>query len=242
MGASIGVAAVVVVAALVATIGARHDSAPIISAPGPSRTTTPPARTDAESTVTVTAPDGSRYTLTGSKALALASLPVRFHAQISSAPDGLLPAFTAQPIIVQDVSVELWGTCKSGDVYGRWRVVLSCGPNEEIQRILTLLHPRVGADGFLVFAPEKPLILGPTDAPDVELGDGTIGVFGPSTYPAGCPTAANATGTTAHGDLAQVNDTGAWWCEPSDRVRIHVGDVALVADALRSLQVSRAPA
>jgi hypothetical protein len=239
VGGGIGVAAAVVaVAAVVSTMGTRHHSAPVISTPGPSSTRAPSGAA-AGASITVTAPDGSRYTVTGRDALGLSTLPVRFNAQISSVSNP--PEFPAQPVTVQDASAALPHTCASGDVYGRWRVVLGCASNATMQRILTLLHPRVGSDGYLVFTPESSLVLGPTDAPDVELGDDAIGIFGPSTYPAGCPTTTDASGRTAQGDLAQVNDTGAWWCEATAHVRIHVSDAALIGDALHSLRVVAPP-
>lgn len=34
-------------------------------------------------------------------------------------------------------------------------------------------------------------------------------------------------------------DSGAWWRDPGNRVRIHVGDRALIPDALRELHVRR---
>lgn len=106
------------------------------------------------------------------------------------------------------------------------------------------LNAHESADAYLVISTVGPWYwqLRPTEAPDVQLGGGLYGsgamfsFFGPSTYPAGCPTEAESEARTAQGwPVSEVN--GTWWCDADQHVRIRVGDPALVDDAINSLRV-----
>ena len=142
----------------------------------------------------LTAPNGTSFAVSGADALGLDRLPVRFHAHIRST--GNASDFTAQRIVVQDVSAPTPRTCWVGRTYGHWRLLLSCGTDAEHLRIFDLLDGRVNADGFVVFDPKSPMKITGTDSPDVEFGDGAIGIYSAASFPAACPSTeqANASG------------------------------------------------
>jgi hypothetical protein len=223
--ASVIVVAVVLVGVVSTILATPHHRSPAIA-------TTVRPLTDA---LNVTAPDGTAFALSGSRDLDLTRLSIRFFAHIRS--DALASDFTPQKIVVQDVAAPTPNTCWFGYTYGRWRLILQCGSDAEHSRIHDLLNGRLDANGFVVFDPKAPLKLGSSDAPDVELGDGAIGIFGPGNIPNGCPSAAEATTHTRTGAPVRVDGTGAWWCDDSQRAGIHVGERSFVDDALRSLSV-----
>ena len=86
--------------------------------------------------------------------------------------------------------------------------------------------------------------LGWADAPDVQLGGtaygsgAAFGFFGPGMYPADCPTA-ESTHTEQGWPVSLTN--GAWWCDASEKVRIHVSDSSKVDAAIGGLLVTYQP-
>ena len=132
---TVAVGVVLVVGASVARHGrARRDR--VISAPTIATTPTSPAPAAVPTdTFRVTTPAGTSLTITAAHGLGLAHLPVSFNAQITSA--ALVPEFTGQRVVVQDVAAPTPRTCWSGYTYGHWRLLLSCGSDAEHQ-----LHPR----------------------------------------------------------------------------------------------------
>jgi hypothetical protein len=110
------------------------------------------------------------------------------------------------------------------------------------------LDARESADGFLVIQPAvRGWKLGLPDAPQLQLGGGPYGsgaafaFWGPDMYPAGCPTAAAGTVRTAEGWPVHL-ENGAWWCDPTQRVRVAAWNQALVDDAIQTMRVSYADA
>ncbi len=207
--------------------------------------------------------DGSQLEISGSKALGLKKLEPAFNAQLdfpgarTLAPLG--HSFTVQRDAPKETGAVV-GRYPTGDgqelvvyttpdgvdavvQYPGWAVVASWNKRPTgWSTFANALNARQNAEGFLVITPRPGWKLGPTDAPDVQLGgdaygsDAAFSFFGPSTYPSGCPTEAEATAHTPQGwPVSDAN--GTWWCDPESRVRIRVGEPALADKAIRSLRV-----
>jgi hypothetical protein len=214
--------------------------------------------------VNVTLLDGSKMKISGPKSLGLTKLEPVFNAQLDIPTRAYLDghSFTVQRAVPTGLGEELlhWPTGDGHELveystangitavvrYGDWTLVAAHSGHDptEFSSFATALHARRTADGFLVLTPiELGWVLGPTDAPEVQLGgaaygsDAAFSFFGPSTYPSGCPTAAEATRQTPEGwPVTDVN--GTWWCDPDTRVRIRVGNPALADDAIEGLRVT----
>ena len=215
--------------------------------------------------VRVTMLDGSQLEISGPESLGLTKLQPAFNGELMVAA-GELPA----PAVVHSFTVERNAPDEPGAVVGRypthdghelvvyatdegvdavvdysnWALVVSWNHEPTYWRAWAArLSARETADGFIVIEPVGAgWHLGPTDAPDVQLGGETYGsgavfsFFAPWTYPTGCPTAAETTARTSQGwPVSEVN--GTWWCDPIARVRVRVGNPALADDAIRGLHI-----
>ena len=215
--------------------------------------------------VRVTLLDGSQLEISGPKSLGLTKLDPVFNAQLDnpsadtlvaighsftlqrSAPDepgpvvGRYPTGDGHELVVHSTAQGVDAVVE----YPGWTLVVPWNHDPtNWGAFATALSAKETPDGFLVIHPiGAGWQLGPTDAPDVQLGDEASGsgpafsFFGPSTYPSGCPTEAQATTHTPEGwAVSQAN--GTWWCDPNATVRIHVGNPALVDTAVQGLRVT----
>ena len=129
--------------------------------------------------------------------------------------------------------------------YGDWwlSATWSDSPSAQWTAFASELNAKESADGYLVVEPTDPSWqVGPTDAPDAQLGGDAYGsgasfaFFGPRTYPAGCPTGDAERHTSQGWPVSTEN--GAWWCDPDAKVRVAVWDQHLVDAALTGLRVA----
>lgn len=219
--------------------------------------------------VRVTMLDGSQLEITGPESLGLNTLEPAFNAQLH------VPKALIKPPVGHSFTVQREAPDEPGAVVGRhpthdghelvvyetpngvdavvdhgsWTLVVTWNHDpSNWAGFASALNAKEDADGFLVIEPTGPAwTLGPTDAPDVQLGGESDGrgapfsFFGPSTYPEGCP-AADSPVRTAQGWPVSL-ENGAWWCDADAQVRVHVGEPALVDAAMKDLRVkyTRAP-
>lgn len=213
--------------------------------------------------VRVTLLDGSHLEISGPTSLGLEDLEPAFHGELDWSPRFDQPLYSHSFTVVRTAPAEagrVVGRYPTADgqelvahettngvdaivQYDHWALVVSSNnAPTDWATFAKGLSAHESADGFLVIDPADSWNLGPTDAPDVQLGGSTYGsgapfsFFGPKHYPSGCPTAAAATARTPQGwPVSRVN--GTWWCDADAHVRVHVGDTDLADAAIRGLRV-----
>jgi hypothetical protein len=234
--AALGTTLVVVVAlaiGAIATIANRQSGTPPIVGPAVGF-----------DHVRVTLLDGSQLEISGPASLGLTELPLSFNAQLDypqakvpwghsfsvtreapaepGAVVGRYPTRDGHELVVHETPQGFDGVVR----YDHWSLVV--GWNDEPAgwaNWAAALNARETSDGFLVIEPvNRSWQLGPTDAPEVQLGD-AYAFYGPSTYPAGCSTIADA----------------RWRCDDPSEVRIGALDPSL-ADGLDEIDVDYTPA
>ena len=220
--------------------------------------------------VRVTTLDGSQLEISGPAALGLTDLQAGFNGSLGPANGdpqwgtlghgfsvdrnppadlgavvGRFPTHDGHELVVHTSSSGVTAAVQYGDWWlsATW----SNSPSAQWNAFASELNAKESADGYLVVEPTDPSWqVGPTDAPDVQLGGDAYGsgasfaFFGPRTYPAGCPTASEETRTAQGWPVSMEN--GAWWCDPDAKVRVAVWDPNLVDASLAGLQVSYTPA
>jgi hypothetical protein len=227
--AAIALVAVVAVGAIAAVVGRDEP-----------RVLTPPVEIDH---VRVTLLDGSQLDVSGPASLGLTELPASFNAELDYVDDAPLRFDPSHSFTVsRDAPTE------TGPVAGRyptadghelvvyrtpngvdavvdhegWTLLVNWNDEPTFWRAFAnALHGSLDSDGFLVIRPPLGWRLGPTDAPDVQLGDSYA--FSPLTYPSGCPA-----------------PDERWRCDDAAGVRIGALDPAL-ADTLDDIDVTYTP-
>jgi hypothetical protein len=217
--------------------------------------------------VRVTLLDGSQLEISGPESLGLTKLEPAFNAQLDNPS-----AFTQIPIghsftVVRDAPKEsgaIVGRYPTGDghelvvyatasgvdavvEYERWALVVSWNHDPTIWgAFATALNARESGDGFLVIEPiGDGWRLGPTDAPDVQLGGDAYGSgatfsFFSESYRSHCPRASMTSTTTPQGWHVGVGAVGSrFWCDDSARVGVVAWNPNLVDDAIQGLRVRR---
>jgi hypothetical protein len=169
------------------------------------RVLTPP---DEVEHVRVTLLDGSQLDISGPASLGLADLPVSFNAELDNPLVDTSGAFGHSFSVSRSAPVEpgpIVGRYPTGDGhelvlasthdgvdavvrYGEWTLVVNWNDDpSDWAGFAAALDAHVTADGYLVVEAGRPgWRLGPTDSPDVQLGD-TYAFFGPSLHRVGCP-------------------------------------------------------
>ncbi len=192
-------------------------------------------------TVRVTLLDGSQLSISGPSSLGLAQLPQSFNAELDpilstvsrpghsfsvrrGAPAepgaivGTYPTADGHELVVSSTPIGVDAVVH----YDGWALVVHWSHDPtDWAAFADALNAKETADGYLVIEPSSGWRLGPTDAPDVQLGD-AFSFFGPATYRSGCE---------GEGHEPQ------WRCDPEARVRIGALDPGL-AGSLDDLQVS----
>jgi hypothetical protein len=211
--------------------------------------------------VHVTLLDGSQMTISGPRSLGLTKLEPSFNGELDPANlDSQNPFLTGHSFTVERTPSARWttiGRYPTGDghelvvhtttlgvdgvvQYGGWSLVVHWGhAATSWSQFAAALKVHETKAGFLVVEPsDSDWKLGPTDAPDVQLGP--YAFFGPSIYPAGCPQRSDTSTRTAQGwPVSRTN--GAWWCDADAKVRVHVTDPALETAAIDGLRVTYQP-
>jgi len=157
----------------------------------------PPADVDH---VRVTLLDGSQLEISGPPSLGLTHLEPSFNAELDWYGQGIPQSPNHSFTVQRDAPVEsgtVLGNYPTGDghelvlyetadgvdavvQYPGWALVVHWNSDPTSWALWANgLHASVGADGFLVIEPPHPWRLGPTDAPDVQLGD-AYGFFSPT--------------------------------------------------------------
>jgi hypothetical protein len=234
--------AVELVAALVLVAVAAVGAIAAVADRDEPRVLTPPA--DVEH-LRVTLLDGSQLDISGPSSLDLTELPLSFNAQLylpryrgkSPAPGHSFSVSRAEPSEDRPVDgryptadgheLVVYRTVEGVDAvvrYEGWALVVNWNDDPAVWRAFAnALGAHEAADGFLVVEPMQPgWAVGPTDAPDVQLGD-EYGFY-PLTYPDGCPA-----------------PDPRWRCDDGSRVRIGALDPSL-ADTLDDIDVTYTPA
>jgi hypothetical protein len=220
--------------------------------------------------VRVTMLDGSHLEISGPPSLGLTKLvpvfngalintykcvgmfcPVSHSFSVVREPPGDLGAEVGRYRTGDGHQLVVYSTTRGVDAvvrYAHWALVVSWNHDRaNWQSFGAGLTARENDDGFLVITPlAQGWHLGPTDAPDVQLG-GTSGggepkfsFFGPRFYRSGCPAKLLTSTRTPQGWRVGVGAVGSrFWCDDKAHMRVVAWDPNHVEDAIRGLRVRR---
>jgi hypothetical protein len=216
--------------------------------------------------VRVTLLDGSQLDISGPPSLGLTKLEPAFNAQLDDpSADTLIDighSFTVQRRAPIDLgpAIANYPTHDGHDLvvhsapngalavvqYEHWALVVSWNRAPTYWALFAAaLNAHESASGYLVMETKPGWRLGPTDAPDVQLGgdaygsDARYSFFGPKFYASGCPAALMTSGQTPQGwDVGEGANGSRFWCDADAHIRVVAWDPNLVEDAVRGLRVS----
>ena len=176
--------------------------------------------------VRLTLLDGSQLEVSGPESLGLTTIAPAFNAAlgpVSGSQPGIGHAFSVTRMPPGDLGAVVGrypthdghelvvhrSNCCADAVtnYGGWWLTVFGGHEPaDWPQFASELNAKETPDGFLVVEPtDASWKVGPTDAPDAQIGGEAYGsgaafsFFGPKTYPAGCPDAANTSTRTGQG-------------------------------------------
>ena len=209
--------------------------------------------------------DGSQLEISGPHALGLTTFAPAFNASlgpVAESQPGIGHGFSVTRTPPHDVGAVVVGRYPTHDghqlvvhqtaagveavvSYGGWWLSTSWGHEPtDWARFASELNAKETPDGYLVVEPtDASWKVGPTDAPDAQIGGeaygsgAQFGFFGPKTYPAGCPDASNTSTRTGQG-WPVSRENGAWWCDANAKVRVAAWDPKSAGTAIAGLRVS----
>lgn len=220
--------------------------------------------------VRVTLLDGSQLEISGPPSLGLTKLDPVFNAQLDDPSANTLVAIGHSLTVERTMPTErgaviasypthdghelvVRSTAKGVDAavqYDHWALVVSWNREPTNWGVFAgALNAKETADGFLVIEPNGAgWRLGPTDAPDLQLGGtgnggATFSFIATAGHSPGCPVDSHPSARTPQGwDVFDGANGSRVWCDASAHVRVVAWDPALVDAAVQGLRVAYTPA